>query len=58
MKNSLLTIVGVVLAVVIAWFLVDVMFHLAWFIAKVVIVGIVAIGVFALLRMMLSRSSD
>ncbi len=58
MKNTLLTVLGVILAVVIAWFLVDVMFHLAWFIAKVVIVGIVAVGVFLVLRLVLARSSD
>ena len=38
-------IVGVIVAVVIAWFLVDVIFKLAWLIAKLGMVAIVAVVV-------------
>ena len=37
-KNSLWTVIGVIVAVVIAWWLVGVLFSLLWFIAKLAIV--------------------
>ncbi len=49
------TIVGVVVAIVIAWWLVDVLFHLAWFVARLSIVAIVAVIVFFAIRALVSR---
>ncbi|MEV4669121.1 hypothetical protein [Microbacterium sp. LWO12-1.2] len=57
-KNSLWTVVGVVLAVVIAWWLVSALFSVLWFIAKLAIVLVVAAGVFFFLRSVFSRSDD
>jgi len=45
-------------AVVIAWFLVDIVFSLLWFIGKVVVVAVVAVIVFFVLRMLFARSDD
>jgi len=56
MKN-LGTIIGVIIAIVIAWWLVGALFSLAWFIVKVVIVAGVAVLVFFALRGLLARSS-
>ena len=42
-KGTLWTILGVIAAIVIAWFLVEVLFSLLWFIGKLVIVAIVAL---------------
>jgi len=56
MKN-LGIIVGVVIAIVIAWWLVGFLFSLAWFIVKVVIVAGVAVLVFFALRGLLPRGS-
>ncbi|MEV4776528.1 hypothetical protein LTA6_001306 [Microbacterium sp. LTA6] len=49
-KNSLWTVVGVVIAVVIAWWVVGALFSLLWFIAKLAIVAVVAVVVFFVLR--------
>ena len=49
-KNSLWTIIGVVLAVVIAWWIVSALFSILWFIAKLAIVAVVAVVVFLVLR--------
>jgi hypothetical protein len=57
-KNSLWTVVGVILAVVIAWWLVSALFSVLWFIAKLAIVLVVAVGVFFFLRSVFSRSDD
>lgn len=57
-KSRIVTVLGVLVAVVIAWFLVDIFFRLAWFIGKLVVVAIVAVVVWLVLRMLLSRSSD
>lgn len=49
------SIVGVVVAVVVAWWLVDVLFHLAWFVARLSIVAIVAVVVFFVIRALVSK---
>jgi hypothetical protein len=57
-KNSLWTIVGVVLAVVIAWWIVSALFSILWFVAKLAIVLIVAVVVFLVLRGLFSSKAD
>jgi hypothetical protein len=57
-KSTVWTVVGVIAAIVIAWFLVDVLFSLLWFIGKIVIVGVVAVIVFLVLRSIFSRRDD
>ena len=57
-KNSLWTIVGVVLAVVIAWWIVSALFSILWFIAKLAIVAVVAVVVFLLLRGIFSSKAE
>ncbi|MFJ4998972.1 hypothetical protein ACIP5T_12520 [Microbacterium sp. NPDC088619] len=57
-KNSLWTIVGVILAVVIAWWIVSALFSILWFIAKLAIVAVVAVVVFLVLRGMFSSKAD
>ena len=57
-KSTVWTIVGVIVAVVIAWFLVDIVFSLLWFIGKVVVVAVVAVIVFFVLRMLFARGDD
>ncbi|MEW1962728.1 hypothetical protein AB0269_09735 [Microbacterium sp. NPDC077644] len=49
-KNSLWTIVGVIVAVIVAWWLVGVLFSVLWFIAKLAIVAVVAVIVYLVLR--------
>ena len=56
MKN-LGIILGVVIAIVIAWWLVGFLFSLAWFIVKLVIVAGVAVLVFFALRGLLARGA-
>jgi len=55
-KNTVWTILGVVVAIIIAWFLVNVLFSLLAFVFKLLIVAIVAVIVFFVLRA-LFRSS-
>ena len=56
MKNaSIWTILGVVVAVIIAFFIVNVAFHLLAWIFKLVIVAIVAVVVFGILRSVFAK---
>lgn len=57
-KSTLWTILGVIVAVVIAWFLVNVLFSLLWFIGKLLVVAVVAVIVFFVLRMLFAKSDD
>lgn len=57
-KSTLWTILGVIVAVVIAWFLVNVLFSLLWFIGKLIVVAVVAVVVFFVLRMLFVKSDD
>ena len=54
--RTLWTVLGVIVAVIVAWFIVDVAFSLMWLVFKLVIVAVVALAVFGLLRMLFSRS--
>jgi hypothetical protein len=57
-KSTIWTVLGVIAAVVIAWFLVDVLFSLLWFIGKIVIVGVIAVVVFLVLRRVFAGRDD
>nr|WP_314845180.1 hypothetical protein [uncultured Microbacterium sp.] len=57
-KNSLWTIVGVILAIVIAWWIVSALFSILWFIAKLGIVLVVAVVVFFVLRSLFTSKVD
>lgn len=57
-KNSIWTIIGVIVAVVIAWWIVSALFSILWFIAKLGIVAIVAVLVLFALRSLFSRTPD
>lgn len=61
MRNTgatLATVIGVIVAIAIAWWLVGVVFHLIWFVAKLIIVAVVAVLVYFALRGLLARSSS
>ena len=58
MSRTVWTVLGVIVAVIIAWFLVDVLFSLLWFIGKLLIVAVVAVIVFFVLRALVGRSGD
>jgi hypothetical protein len=53
--GTIWTILGVIVAIVIAWFLVNALLSLIWFVAKLVIVLVVAAIVFFALRAVFSR---
>jgi len=57
-KETIFTLLGVLAAVVIAWFAVDVVLSAMWFIAKLVAVAIVAAVVYVALRLFFARGSD
>ena len=57
-KGTIWTIVGVIAAILIAWFLVNVLFSVLAFIVKLLVVAVVAVIVFFVLRMLFSRSDD
>lgn len=57
-KNTLWTIVGVVVAVFIAWVLVDLLLKAFWLVARLGIVAVVALVVFLLIRMLFSSSDE
>jgi hypothetical protein len=58
MSRTAWTVIGVIVAVIIAWFLVDVLFSLLWFIGKLAIVAVVAVIVFFALRAFVRPSDD
>jgi hypothetical protein len=58
MTKNIWTIIGVVLAVVIAWWIVSALFSVLAFIFKLAIVAVVAVVVFLVLRGIFSRSDD
>ena len=58
MTRNLGTIIGVIVAVVIAWFVVDVALHAVFFLFRLVLVAIVAVIVFFVLRMLLNRPTE
>jgi hypothetical protein len=57
-SGTIWTVLGVIVAIVIAWFLVNALLSLIWFIAKLAIVLVVAAIVFFALRALLSRPSS
>lgn len=58
MSRTVWTVLGVIAAVIIAWVLVDVVFSVLWFIAKLAIVAVVAVVVFFALRAWARPSGD
>ncbi|MFE7065657.1 hypothetical protein [Microbacterium sp. LEMMJ01] len=58
MTKNLWTVLGVILAVVIAWWIVSALFSVLWFIAKLAIVAVVAVVVFLVLRSLFTRDAD
>ena len=58
MTKNIWTGLGVILAVVIAWWIVSALFSVLWFIAKLAIVAVVAVVVFLVLRGIFSRDAD
>ena len=56
--RSVWPILGGIVAIVIAWWLVSVLFSLIWFIAKLIIVAVVAVLVYFALRGLLARSGS
>ncbi|MFE5672168.1 hypothetical protein ACFQ58_11245 [Agromyces sp. NPDC056523] len=58
MARTVWIVLGVIASVVIAWFLVDLVFSVLWFIVKFAIVAVVAAAVFFALRAWLGRSGD
>ena len=57
-RNLIITVLGVIVAIAIAWFLVDVVFHLLFFAVKLLVVAVVAVIVFFALRGLFARGSD
>ncbi|RZS68197.1 hypothetical protein EV187_0624 [Agromyces ramosus] len=58
MSRTVWTVIGVIVAVIVAWFLVDVLFSLLWFIGKLAIVAVVAVVVFFALRYFVRRPDE
>lgn len=54
-KGMIWTVLGVIVAIVIAWIAVDVVLKLVFFAAKLVVVAIVALIVFFVLRSFFAR---
>ena len=55
-RGPIWVVLGVIVSVVIAWFLVDALFGLLWLIGKLVVVAIVAALVYFVLRAALRSS--
>jgi hypothetical protein len=57
-KNTVWTVLGVIVAVVIAWWVVSALFSVLWFIVKLAVVAVVAVAVYAGIRSLVRRESD
>ncbi|MFG6444219.1 hypothetical protein ACFXP7_02970 [Microbacterium sp. P06] len=57
-KSTIWSVLGVIVAVVIAWFLVNVLFSVIAFAFKLLIVAIVAVVVFFIIRSLFSRGRN
>jgi hypothetical protein len=58
MSRTIWIVLGVIASVVIAWFVVDLVFSVVWFIVKLAVVAVVAVIVFFVLRAWLGRAND
>ena len=58
MSRTIWTVIGVIVAVIVAWFIVDLLFSLLWFIGKLAIVAVVAVIVFFVLRSLVGRGDS
>ncbi|MEX0153164.1 MULTISPECIES: hypothetical protein [Microbacterium] len=54
-KSTLWTVLGVIAAIVIAWFLVNILFSLVAFVFRLLAVAVVALIVFFVLRAVFAR---
>ena len=58
MSRTAWAVICAILAVIIAWIIVDVAFSLLWLSGKLVIVAVVAVVVFFVLRSLIGRRSS
>lgn len=58
MSRTAWAVICAILAVIIAWIVVDVVFSLLWFIGKLAIVAVVAVIVFFALRSLIGRRAE
>ena len=57
-KSTIWSILGVIVAIVVAWFLVNVLFSVIAFAFKLLIVAIVAVVVYFAIRALFTRNRD
>ncbi|MGK9221682.1 MULTISPECIES: hypothetical protein [Microbacterium] len=57
-KSTIWTVLGVIAAVVIAWWLVNILFSVMFWIFKLAVVAVVAVVVFFVLRSLVSSRRD
>jgi len=57
-KSTVWTVLGVIAAVVIAWWLVNILFSVMFWIFKLAVVAVVAVVVFFVLRSLVSSRRD
>lgn len=55
--STVWSIIGAIIAVIIAWWVVNIAFSIAWFLVKAIIAVVVAIAIFGLIKASL-RSKD
>lgn len=57
-KSTIWTVVAVAAAVIIAFWIVNTLFSLLWFIVKLVVVAIVAVIVYGVIRAFIAKSRN
>lgn len=57
-KSTIWSILGVVLAIIIAWWVVTALFSVLWFLVKLAIVAVVAVVVYAGIRALTRSARD
>jgi len=57
-KGNIWSILGAILAIVIAWWIVSALFSVLWFVVKLAVVAVVAVAVYAGIRSLTRSERD
>ncbi|WP_298866278.1 hypothetical protein [Microbacterium sp.] len=57
-KSTIWSILGGIVAIIVAWWIVSALFSVLWFIVKLAVVAVVAVAVYAGIRSLTRRAGD
>ena len=57
-KSTIWSILGGIVAIIVAWWIVSALFSVLWFVVKLAVVAVVAVAVYAGIRSLTRRTGD